>query len=640
MKNHPFPNTRYRASKLSAFGGIALVTALCGTGNLERPELITQDVRFTLRPPRSSRAKIVLVPVGNNTIDAAWPEPMAFWGARFARVIEVAHQNDAKGIGLDFILAASADETVSRELDAALERAKEPDALAERLRGALPLALRPWQTFQRALETAEGRVVLADDPGVQSAELELLRHDLDASRGRMGFVNLPLSPDGIARSMPLYEKRDGVLFPSFTALAVAQSLGLDAQDEAVLRRMGGMAPGKAENAIFRINYTGEKPDESFPVIPAERLATGELSEKEKALLQGAIVLIGTTFAGSPDRHLGPIRQPYFGVEVQAQAIATLLDARPLKRGTPTAEALITLLVGIAGAWAVSRLSFWRGLGFTFSGVLGWCLLAQALFTAQDRLLPVVGPALTLALAFAACHIARSLEEARGRRRVESAFGRTVSPAISAHLLENPERLRLGGEESEGAVLFFDARGSTHFARRYPPETVFAEMNALFAVVVPIIEAQGGLLYHYTGDGFLAVFGVPVAQANYREAALQAAHAIMETVRELNRKQPRIDGQPWRVGCGVHAGKLAFGNLGVSERAEFTVIGDTVNVAARLEGLNKTLRSEIVVSAETVGEFPPDWLRGPVAMPIAGREADGTQNKMQVYYACLEADAGR
>lgn len=626
---------QYRASRVATWGVTLLVAILSQTGLLERSELLTQDGRFLLRGPHSAHTKIVVVAVGNDTVNTAWPEPMAFWGAHMADVIRQARQQGAKIVGVDFVLAASTDDVVSAQLAEALGQAQVPPTLARRLLDNLPPEMMPKKTFVRELQASLGRVVLADNRNVQSEDMRSWRDDLDVTRAQLGFANLSEASDGMVHAIPLYEKQESLVIPSFAALVAARVRGLDAQDEPTLRQLAGLTLTKAENAEFMLNDTGEVSTDAFPHLAAEQVATGQLSEKESALLKDAIVLVGATFDGAEDQYHSVTGLPRFGVDIQAQAIATLLEGRALQRWTRGQETLLTLGLGLVFAFLVLRLPFGRGLIIVGFGVAGWCLLAQIAFVAGDRLLFVTGPILALLLPFTACYLARSVEEEKRRRQVERAFGRTVSPAICDYLLADPARQRLGGEKQDGSVLFFDVRGSTALAACYPPERIFAELNALFAAIVPIIEERGGLLYRYTGDGFLAVFGAPVPLSEHRQAALRAAYEIVQRVQKHNAVRSRPDGRLWEVGCGVHSGELAYGNLGVAERAEFTVIGDTVNVAARLESLNKQVKSEIVVSAATIREdTPPAWLRGPVPMPVAGREVAGEVTEMQVYYALL------
>ena len=630
MSERPHFLARIRFSAWAAFASALLVGLLAQGGLLERLERRTQDFRFAQRPPRKTRAKIVLVTVGDNAVNSAWPEPMAFWGTHLADVMAQARQRGAAVIGLDFIPAAAADKTVADGLDTALAQAKTPTDSVDKIRDFLPAALHAWPAFVGAIEEAQGRVVIADDPNMQTEQMEILRHYLDATHDAMGMARLQDDSEGAIRDAPLYTRNGNETSIGFAAQMAARARKFDPQDLPALRRMAGLPTGREAAASFGINYVGEPPGESFPALPAERVATGELTEKENALLQNAVVVIGATFDGSPDTHSGPMGRVYNGAEIQAQAVSTLLDGCALKRGPQYVETLATLTAGLLVAFVSIRFGFWPSLIGGLAGAAGWWLLAQGAFASRNYFLPVAGPTLGL-LPFAVCHSLRSLEEAQRRREIVRLFGRSVSPAICDYLLEDPARLALGGETAEGTALFFDARGSTEFASRHDSEVVFMELNRLFGAVVPVIEAHGGLLYRYQGDGFLAVFGVPKPLADHRKAALDAAFAGMRAVRELNKTRKRVDGQAWRVGFGLHSGSMAYGNLGVAERAEFTVIGDTVNLAARMEGVNSELSSVLVVSAEMIrAGGATRGMRGPTSVSVKGIAAP-----IEVYFSRWE-----
>ena len=148
-----------------------------------------------------------------------------------------------------------------------------------------------------------------------------------------------------------------------------------------------------------------------------------------------------------------------------------------------------------------------------------------------------------------------------------------------------------------------------------------ELNILFAEVVPAVDRQRGLVYQFTGDGLLAVFGVPYPLDCHAKAAVDAARDIASALRKVNDQRCADGRQPWRIGCGVHTGPVVCGNLGVAGRSEFTVIGDTVNLAARLEGLTRELGGEVVVSEaawEALAEPRPP-ADGPLEVEIRGRK---------------------
>jgi adenylate cyclase len=316
---------------------------------------------------------------------------------------------------------------------------------------------------------------------------------------------------------------------------------------------------------------------------------------------------------------------YDGVELNAHALATLLDRRPLRRLPRAAEAVIAAAVGVLLAATLPATSFGRGTLLAAGAAAAWCLVSATVFR-HDVLWPTAGPLLAVGMVWSGQTVAGAVEETRRRQWVQSLFGRYVSRQIVDHLLEEPAALRLGGTEQEVSVLFLDIRGFTAHSQGRSPSAVLAELNSFFGEIVPIIDRGEGLVLKYTGDGLLAVFGAPRALASHAQAAVEAAVEIVRASGRISAARTVQGGEPVRVGCAVHSGTVVSGNLGSAGRSEYTVIGDTVNVAARLEELNKMpelnteCASQLLVSQATYERLqhaPP--LRGPFEFQIRGRE---------------------
>jgi class 3 adenylate cyclase len=196
--------------------------------------------------------------------------------------------------------------------------------------------------------------------------------------------------------------------------------------------------------------------------------------------------------------------------------------------------------------------------------------------------------------------ARSREEYRRWHQMREQFDRYVSPAVAEYLMVSEANRRPGGQMGTATCLFLDLRDSVRFGATRPADTVMTDLNEMFAALVPAIQANGGSVFKYTGDGLMAVFNAPVASPEGdigAQGAVDAARAMHRALAALNQRrwirwqETRHDPlpDPWFplvIGIGIHTGLLVFGNLGTADRPEFTVIGDTVNLAARLEALTK------------------------------------------------------
>lgn len=218
-------------------------------------------------------------------------------------------------------------------------------------------------------------------------------------------------------------------------------------------------------------------------------------------------------------------------------------------------------------------------------------------------------------AFVAAQIRRqvrnSLTSLEAQKRVRDVFGRHVSPQVVDQLLG--QEVDLGGEVRRVCVLFLDIRDFTHRSSHMAPAAVVEYLNVLFEFMIDSVNRHGGIVNKFLGDGFMAVFGAPVADGRASQNAIAAAREILQRVDALNAQ----GGEPTRVGMGLHAGPVLAGEVGSAQRKEYTIIGDTVNLASRIEGLNKQFGSQLLISEEVwrvAGADAADAvLLGPVAV---------------------------
>jgi class 3 adenylate cyclase len=209
-----------------------------------------------------------------------------------------------------------------------------------------------------------------------------------------------------------------------------------------------------------------------------------------------------------------------------------------------------------------------------------------------------------------------------RERLREAFGSFVDPALTDRVLA--EGMDLGGEEIDASVLFLDVRGFTEFAERAPAQKVVAALNELYELVVPVIERHGGHANKFVGDGLMAVFGAPERHADHAARALAAAREIAARVRERG---------GLRVGLGVNSGRVVAGTIGGGGRRDFTVIGDAVNTAARVEAATRATGDDILITESTLralGSGAGDYEERP-AMPLKGKS-----ETVRLYAVRLEA----
>jgi class 3 adenylate cyclase/CHASE2 domain-containing sensor protein len=567
---------------------ILLGMALPWTGSGEQWEQHMQDLRFQWRGPRPPHTRIALATVTNST-RAVWSEPTVFWGRHFAQAIRQARRYGVQWIGLDYVPAVDADRF-----------------LVDNAGNSNPL---PDAALEAAIADAHGRVVLSYvDAGVTGPILPAPRFlSMPETQGRSGFVDVILEADGVVRRMLRYAPNapDERSFVSLLAGAGQQGSIWPPQQWTA----------RAENA-FWIDYTGQ----GLPQVSLERLAAGRLSAREQSSLRDAILLIGFADSGNADRFRGAGSGEYLpGVEILANAVVTLCDGSELRRAGPLQEGLISGLLALGMLLLVARLAFGPGLALTLLAGGAWIGAAQWAFNVHNYLLPMATPLLMIAAPWPVLQTLRSRTESQQRRHLANLFSRYVSSEVLAYLMEDPRRQELGGRGVEVTILFLDIRGFTGYAEQRDPAAIMEELNALFAALVPVIDRHGGYLHKFTGDGLIAIFGAPLALDHHAGAAMDAALAIGLEVRKVNMSRMSNEQSAWHIGCGIHTGRVVCGSLGVAKRAEFTVIGDTVNLASRLEALNKEFDSQIVFSQATYEaiEAPPA-VNGPFDIEVRGR----------------------
>lgn len=198
-------------------------------------------------------------------------------------------------------------------------------------------------------------------------------------------------------------------------------------------------------------------------------------------------------------------------------------------------------------------------------------------------------------------MAKNLKE---KELVRNMFSKYLSPDIAEYILENPEQLELGGIESELTIMFLDIRGFTALSENFHPNDIVKFLNSFFTSMVDIIFSHKGTLDKFLGDGLLAIFGAPVKYEGHAKKAVEAAIKMVEHIKKYNKDRRSWGKEEMHIGIGINTGKAIIGNIGSKQRAEYTVIGDTVNTCSRIEGL--TSKEEILISQKTYDLIKDDF----------------------------------
>ena len=434
--------------------------------------------------------------------------------------------------------------------------------------------------------------------------------ELQAAAASAGHLNVLPDRDGVVRRVPLVVRYGGRYYPSFDALAARAWLGagafaLETADYGLTGlQIGSRQVPLDEAGRLLVRYRGR--EGSFDTVSIADVLEGRA---DAALVRDRVVLIGNTAKGIGDLRVTPFGTLFPGVEVRANIIENLIEGEFLQR--PDWMALLDIAVlasiGMLLTWLLPRLGVAGGGLLALGVAAGYVLLADYLFVTQGLWLNVVYPALLAALLFVGTALVFYFFAFSEKRMLKRAFQHYVPRAVVEDIVADPSRLRLGGDKRELTVLFSDIRGFTALSETMAPEDLVKLLNGYFTRMTGRVFAHRGSLDKYIGDAIMAVFGAPLPAPQHASLACRAA---LDMVAELETMQAewRREGVPaLDIGIGINTGPMIVGNMGSASRFNYTVLGDAVNLASRIESLNKAYGTNILLSEHTFervrDEFP-------------------------------------
>jgi adenylate cyclase len=423
-----------------------------------------------------------------------------------------------------------------------------------------------------------------------------------------GFFNVLPDQDGVIRSTALAMNVRGKYLPSLDTMAVATALGVPARDiepitaDGELGLLAGVRIGKKfvptdERGLLRLNYYGG--DGTFANYAIADIIDGKIPP---AALKDKIVLVGATAQGTFDQRVTPFQKITAGVETHCNAIENMLEGTWLKRGTDVLAAELVLLIVLAVVFGFVFARVRATLGLVVAALIA-VLIYAADYTLFRMNVDVIGalPLVELGTMFTLVTVYRYATEERDKRQLRKAFQLYLNPEVMEEMLKQPEKLQLGGQERELTVLFSDIRGFTTISEKLTPQALVHLLNEYLSPMTDIVFANKGTLDKYIGDAVMAFFGAPLQNERHALAACEASLEMMATLRRLREKWriedpsiPDID-----IGIGVNSGPMVVGNMGSSQRFNYTVMGDNVNLASRLEGLNKEYGTHVLITEATL-----------------------------------------
>jgi adenylate cyclase len=335
------------------------------------------------------------------------------------------------------------------------------------------------------------------------------------------------------------------------------------------------------------------------LLSEEKAASGDKPPIDPSVFADKVVFVGVSAAGLHDVVVTPFEKSGStpGVFLHAAVADDVMSGRFLKRAPRWTAWGLTAVLGLAAGMVALAFSVWPALAINV-GIAGAFVLVTTVAFARGTWIEVATPLTATAIAAFVGVTWNYFVEGRDKRRVKLLFGRYVSKSVFDQLEANPSLAKLGGTRREMTVLFSDIRGFTAASEHAAPEAVVAQLNEYFSEMVRVLHAHNGTLDKFVGDMVMGLFGAPVADPSHAEHAVDAAIAMTDALRRLNEKW-KTEGLPTLdIGIGINSGEMIAGNIGSESIMSYTVIGDAVNLASRLESLNKDFGTRIIISDAT------------------------------------------
>ena len=396
----------------------------------------------------------------------------------------------------------------------------------------------------------------------------------------LGHVNIIPDKDGVVRRVPLFINGQKAF-----ALAILEKINPNLD-------LNSLPIDKEKNLL--INYF-RKPS-NFPKISFIDLLEENFSPN---LVKDKIILIGITDPTIPDAQLTPISKgyPMFGVEIHANILETILNKKFL---IPQSEKSTIILLLFLSVFLTILFWFLRPIWTLFLSIfsLGFYFILASILFEKGLVLNLLYPLFTIFFVFIGTLIYKFTTEEKEKRFIKKAFSQYLSKPVIDQLLKNPKILKLGGEKKILTVLFSDIRNFTSLAEKISPEELVRFLNNYLTQMTEIILKNKGVVDKFIGDAIMAFWGAPIEEKNHPELACKTALEMIDELKRFNKKSKiKIN-----IGIGINTGEMIVGNMGSLKRFDYTVIGDAVNLASRLESLNKEFKTNIIISENVFKEI--------------------------------------
>ena len=585
---------------LVAVGSLLATLLLSGTGILRQWEWTLLDYRYRLTPqPEAADESIVLVVLNGDSMDRlswlSWPWPRQIYGD----CLELVRRWGASTVVFDILfdlpsIYGGADDQALAEAAASTTTLFAVEA-HRRVHGGVRDSIPDKAIMHTATLIGRPDSVLSCSPPAEP---------ILASASLLGSTSQSPDEDGVFRRIRMARGSPEGVVPSLP-LAVAWRITGGGPVEIHPDRLsmsGRSIPLDGDYGMI-LNYHGPRETYRYVAIAdllasLEAMAAGEPPPVDSTLFQGATVLFGYTAAGLMDLKPTPFSSVYPGVEVLATAIDNLLAGNAVLHLPPAVgyAAAAALALMVCAAFRMVRSVYVAALA-ALTPLAGYLVAAMLLFRG-DIWMDMALPLTSGALAVAGGGVVSYSHATSQKRYIRKAFSQYLSPDVVNQVIASPERLSLGGEKRVMTAFFSDIRGFTSISEGLDPSELVSLLNVYLTRMADIIMDSGGTVDKFEGDAVIAFWGAPLQLSDHAARACDAALSCRDMHAGLNRELAVGDYAEIVTRIGLNSGPMVVGNMGSEKRFDYTMMGEAVNLAARLEGVNKAYGTRIICSEET------------------------------------------
>jgi len=581
---------------LISFLTVLLIVSLEQTDFFKTYELKSMDLFQRFHSPLEN-PEVLLVEIDQQSLTALsekgiqWPWPRQI----YAPLVEFCTKAGAKGIIFDIIFSEPS--SYGKEDDLALA-----EAIREARSVFLPMSLSSKPTEGKDVSSLSrfGIRHQGSPAGFREARSFILPVP-EFAAGARGLGNVILSPDsdGVYRGVALFTRLNEYVFPSLTVAPLLERFDLK---EGKLFLDGKVLFLNREGQLM-LHFYGK--DFRFPrlnvldILSAYQNPGHPLSEKAREAIKDRYVIMALTAPGLYDLKPTSVTAVSPGAYVHGILLTNLLNGDHLREVDGKWKYALMFLLGSALGYVIlATVSFWKNTLIFLLFVLGWPALSLSLFFTQDSWIGFLSFEMAFFLIFGMTSTYSYNTEGKKRRVIRQLFSCYMSEVLVKELESNPQKARLGGDRRFITIFFSDLANFTTLSERFEPERIVSLLNEYFTEMSQVILDSQGVIDKYQGDGIMAFWGAPISLQDHAARACLAALECQVRMGKINHTPSREGIPPLSMRIGLHSGDAVVGNMGSAQRFDYTIIGDNVNLASRLEGVNKQFGTQVIISEST------------------------------------------